>query len=41
MAAIKSADARVAAMKMADRLHNMQTLQFLPQATQMRSITWA
>ncbi len=36
MAAIRSADTRVVAMKMADRLHNMQTLQFLPQAKQLR-----
>ena len=36
MAAIGSADTRVLAMKMADRLHNMQTLQFLPQVTQQR-----
>ena len=36
MAAIRSADPRVAAMKVADRLHNMQTLQFLPQAKQLR-----
>jgi len=36
MATILSADARVVAVKAADRLHNMQTLQFLPQAKQMR-----
>src|SRR6266487_1665670 len=36
MAAITSADARVVATKLAERLHNMQTLQFLPQAKQLR-----
>lgn len=36
IAAIGSADTRVLAMKMADRLHNMQTLQYLPQVTQRR-----
>jgi hypothetical protein len=36
MATIRSADTRVVAMKMADRLHNMQTLQFIPQAKQLR-----
>jgi HD domain len=36
MATIGSADTRVLAMRMADRLHNMQTLQCLPQVTQRR-----
>ena len=36
MAAITSTDNRIVAMKMADRLHNMQTLQCLPQATQLQ-----
>jgi HD domain len=36
LATIGSADTRAVAVKMADRLHNMQTLQFLPQVTQLR-----
>jgi HD domain len=36
VAAITSADTRVVATKLAERLHNMQTLQFLPQAKQLR-----
>jgi HD domain len=36
MATMLSADARVVAVKVADRLHNMQTLQFLPQEKQLR-----
>jgi HD domain len=36
MATIGSADIRVVATMMADRLHNMQTIQFLPQAKQLR-----
>jgi hypothetical protein len=35
MAAIRSTDTRVVVMRVADRLHNMRTLQFLPQATQL------
>jgi hypothetical protein len=35
LAAISYADSRVVAMKLADRLHNMQTMQFLPQAKQL------
>ena len=36
MTVLASADTRVVAMKMADRLHNMRTLQFVPQAKQVR-----
>jgi HD domain len=36
MAAVNSADTRVVATKLADRLHNMQTVRFLPQAKQLR-----
>jgi HD domain len=36
MATMRSADTRVVATMLADRLHNMQTLQFLPQARQLR-----
>jgi len=36
MAAVESADARVVAAKLADRLHNMQTIEFLSQTRQLR-----
>jgi hypothetical protein len=36
MAAVESADTRVIATKLADRLHNMQTIRFLPQTLQLR-----
>ncbi len=35
MAAAAQGDARILAIKLADRLHNMRTLQYLPQATQV------
>jgi (p)ppGpp synthase/HD superfamily hydrolase len=37
IATISSADSRVIAMKMVDRLHNMQTVQYLPQDRQLRN----
>lgn len=36
LVAVESADTRVVTMKLADRLHNMQTARFLPQAKQLR-----
>jgi HD domain len=36
MATIRAADTRVVATMLADRLHNMQTIQFVPQAKQLR-----
>jgi hypothetical protein len=36
IAAAESADTRVVATTLADRLHNMQTIRFLPQAKQLR-----
>ena len=36
MAAAESADVRVLAIKVADRLHNMRTVQFIAQAKQLR-----
>ena len=36
MAAAKSADPRVLEIKVADRLHNMRTVEFIPQARQLR-----
>ncbi len=37
MAAAKSADSRVLAIKVADRLHNMRTVEFIPQTRQLRT----
>ena len=36
IAAVEAADARVVAVKLTDRLHNMQTIRFLPQPKQQR-----
>jgi (p)ppGpp synthase/HD superfamily hydrolase len=36
MAVAESADTRILAIKVADRLHNMRTLEFFPQAKQLR-----
>ena len=36
MAAVKCADTRVLAIQLADRLHNMRTVQFIPQVKQLR-----
>lgn len=36
MATVTSADSRVVAIKVADRLHNMRTVQYIPKAKQLR-----